>query len=593
MQTDNMAVLEETYDFSQDHETNEQYLSSRNHRATSQCLENYMKLQQQRENATFCDVSLQVQDEKFPAHKAVLAACSDYFTKMFTTDMKEKNEPVINIETVTPRAMKKILSGIYTGIVDLDEENIREVLHAASLMQLDFIINECESFMNQTLHHFNFYLFLDLAKLYSFDKLMSKINSYLLKNFDEICLKSDFLKLEMEKIKEILASDDLETAEESNIFRFIINWVGEDLEHRKQHFPQLFHYVRLQFIPIEYVVRTIRKNEFVNEVLECRDLIDDAFEYHVAPDVNTAQKHRKCYAPEPDSVMLLPYQQSYQAVYAVNTQNNETNDWQKCIFDGFAMPRKCAVASEYPLTVVCGGTNDEGTQTTNQVIRFDCTRWIKMPSLSEARCGGAAVFLNGRIIVFGGETIPVSRKATYKSGQINPNTSNFCKTIEKFDKIWETEQFPFKRSYFAAKAFDNEIYLIGGYTPSNALNVVDGLKAPCKTVVNTVIVYDPSENKWSEDGCLNEARANFGCAVLRNSTMFVTGGYNTNTSIESTEFRTMNQSNVWTLYTSMPYTYGCWSSACYIKNRLLVADLKYRICSKKTDKKKKLAKRKV
>ena len=566
-----MTIVEETCDFSQDHDTNEEFLINRNHRATSQCLENYTKLQQQRENAMFCDVSLQVQDEKFPAHKAVLAACSDYFTKMFTTDMKEKNEPVINIETVTPRAMKEILSGIYTGIVDLDEENIREVLHAASLMQLDYIINECKDYMSHKLHHSNCCLFLDLAKLYSFEELLLETNAYFLKKFDDVCLEPDFLKLEMEKIKEILASDDLETAKESNIFRFVINWVGEDLQNRKQDFPQLFQHVRLQFIPIEYVVSTIRKNEFVRKFHECRDLVDDAFEYHVAPNVNNAQKHRKCYAPKPDSVMLLPLHQPYQAVY--NTVGNEAKHWQKYIFDGFTIHEHCAVASKYPLTVLCGGINAGGTQTTNRVMRFDCLRWMEMSSLSEARCGAAAVFLDNKIIVFGGETIPVSRTAAYKGGQANPDASNFSQTLEKFDHKWETEKFPFTRSYFAAQVFDSKIYLIGGYTISDASEIVFGEQARCKKAVNTVIVFDPTENEWKEDGCMNEARANFGCAVIRKSTVIVVGGDNTSPSLISAEFRKIKSSKVWTMYRSTPCRSSHRISACYVNDKLFVANL--------------------
>ena len=33
---------------------------------------------------TLCDITLKVAGQEFPAHKIVLAACSDYFCAMFT-----------------------------------------------------------------------------------------------------------------------------------------------------------------------------------------------------------------------------------------------------------------------------------------------------------------------------------------------------------------------------------------------------------------------------------------------------------------------------------------------------------------------------
>ena len=38
-----------------------------------------------RKSNTLCDVILQVENQDFPAHRIVLAACSDYFCAMFTS----------------------------------------------------------------------------------------------------------------------------------------------------------------------------------------------------------------------------------------------------------------------------------------------------------------------------------------------------------------------------------------------------------------------------------------------------------------------------------------------------------------------------
>ena len=41
------------------------------------------KLNQQRLNNQFCDITLLIEGEEHRAHKAVLAACSDYFNELF------------------------------------------------------------------------------------------------------------------------------------------------------------------------------------------------------------------------------------------------------------------------------------------------------------------------------------------------------------------------------------------------------------------------------------------------------------------------------------------------------------------------------
>lgn len=46
-----------------------------------------------RKSNTLCDVTLRVEQKDFPAHRIVLAACSDYFCAMFTSEVCGESSP--------------------------------------------------------------------------------------------------------------------------------------------------------------------------------------------------------------------------------------------------------------------------------------------------------------------------------------------------------------------------------------------------------------------------------------------------------------------------------------------------------------------
>lgn len=47
-----------------------------------------------RKSNTLCDITLRVENTDFPAHRIVLAACSDYFCAMFTSEVTEESIPL-------------------------------------------------------------------------------------------------------------------------------------------------------------------------------------------------------------------------------------------------------------------------------------------------------------------------------------------------------------------------------------------------------------------------------------------------------------------------------------------------------------------
>ena len=528
-----------------------------------------LKLQKQSNDEEFSDITLQVEDETFNAHRSVLAAVSDYFRKMFTIDMKEKNNRVILIKTVTARAFKEILDSIYTNRIVLSEDNLTEILHAASMMQIKHVLNAATTYMQNRVSVSNCYFFKDLATLYSFEELLKIIHQFILRNTVEISNGDQFLELSLNDIEELLKSDDLTVDDEYEAFNILVKWINKDLEQRQQHFPQLFKHVRLQFIPIKQVVEEIATNELVRRFHECRNLIEEAFSFHMNPSAKTCQKYRKCFASQPESLLCLSSQKQKQKSY-----NLATKQW---VYLSFGIPKiirqDCAVATNHPITVVCGGIDSSdqfhSSSVSNQVMKFTGTHWMTLPSLNVARCGAAAVFQESQLYVFGGETIPISKDKTFKGSNANPSVFDFAKSFETLYGFWEQTDNDWQvRSYFSAQAINEKIYLIGGYKPtiSDASRYSSHL---CKTVCKDVVIYFPNENTWDTDEQLNVARASFGCAVHQSS-IYVVGGYGEDNSlVYSVEFK--NQYDVaWTLC-PLSIVNGGPMSACFVRNRMYIA----------------------
>ena len=84
-----------------------------------------------------CDVTLVVRDGEFKAHRKVLSEASPFFEKLLNSDMKECKEGVVRLEIFTDSLMRSTLEFIYTGNVQiLDEDEARDLIMLADYLLL-------------------------------------------------------------------------------------------------------------------------------------------------------------------------------------------------------------------------------------------------------------------------------------------------------------------------------------------------------------------------------------------------------------------------------------------------------------------------
>lgn len=103
------------------------------------------QLNQQRQLGLLCDCTFVVDGVDFKAHKAVLAACSEYF-KMLFVDQKD----VVHLDISNAAGLGQVLEFMYTAKLHLSPENVDDVLAVASFLQMQDIITACHTLKSLT-----------------------------------------------------------------------------------------------------------------------------------------------------------------------------------------------------------------------------------------------------------------------------------------------------------------------------------------------------------------------------------------------------------------------------------------------------------
>ncbi|XP_073169647.1 POZ-, AT hook-, and zinc finger-containing protein 1 isoform X4 [Lepidochelys kempii] len=131
-------------------------------------------LNQQRKNGgRFCDVLLRVGDESFPAHRAVLAACSEYFESVFSAQLGEgaggggaeggaegagggggggpaAGGRELEMHTISSKVFGDILDFAYTSRIVVRLESFPELMTAAKFLLMRSVIDICQEVIKQS-----------------------------------------------------------------------------------------------------------------------------------------------------------------------------------------------------------------------------------------------------------------------------------------------------------------------------------------------------------------------------------------------------------------------------------------------------------
>lgn len=138
-------------------------------------------------NRGSCDVTLQVKDKTFKAHKAVLMARSSIFSAMFEHETKENATGLVNIPDCDPETFHEFLEYVYCG--KLENVSFPSVLHLYTVSdKYDFqeLKSFCIQYLERCLTKENVCDILVLAENHDEAKLLSLARGLFFRNVAEI-----------------------------------------------------------------------------------------------------------------------------------------------------------------------------------------------------------------------------------------------------------------------------------------------------------------------------------------------------------------------------------------------------------------------
>lgn len=131
-------------------------------------------------------MTLKVKEKTFSAHKAILAARSPVFSAMFKNDMTEKKTGVVNIHDCDENAFANFLLFLYSGELDFASCNICHLYKISDKYDVLKLRLMCVDFMTKNLSVENFYEILILGDQFCESKLLTDVQCFFNKNFEDI-----------------------------------------------------------------------------------------------------------------------------------------------------------------------------------------------------------------------------------------------------------------------------------------------------------------------------------------------------------------------------------------------------------------------
>ena len=493
------------------------------------CMELAKRLNRLRRQDHLCDITLVTKDgREFKAHKNVLSAASPFFSKLHQSYMKENREGIVRFEEISGAVMEDVLGFIYTGSLEITQENSKNLIAAANFLVIPGLKKLSGRFLEQEMSESNCISTFYFADMYQCDELITNTRKFIHANFASVAEMDEFLNLETKEVERWISSDEISVAVEADVFQIILRWIEQNKSERKASFEQLFRHVRLAFLSRDFLLDVVT-NELVQENSDCFKVISKAINLPgFLTEENFPQSARKgletlaivacggtytfCYLPEKDEWKRLrdglternEYTQLINhrdQLYAFSS-HGEIERYDP-VFDRWSFRdhlkflRKVTNVRGEIYSIEFDTSSRKSTIKRFNVLR--CSWQTVLSSQEGCRTGSCVVASGNHLYVCGGRL-----------------EDDFVTKAERFDTVgkkWEEiASMQEARGHSLGVATEGKIFVAGG-------------REDWTSCLETCEIFNISTNEWQFIGSLKVPREG-GSMVCLKGTLYVLGGTN-------------------------------------------------------------------
>ena len=534
------------------------------------CVEMMKRLNIQRKQGHLCDITLITKDDQeFKAHRNILSAASPFFRKLLQSDMKENREGIVRFEEISGSAMEDVLEFIYTGTVEVTEENAEELVVATNYLLVPNL-KTISGLIQQQICELNCISAFYFAEKYDCEELLNDSKNFIHANFRSVADMNEFLSLEAKEVERWISSDEIVVETEADVFQIAQKWVEHNKGERKAAFEELLRHVGLVFVSRDYLLNVVT-NELVRDNAGCFTLVSDAIRQTTfSSDDDLPQSPRKgldtraivacegeyafCYLPQKDEWKRLPTcnrstkerWMNFPSTHMIRFRDqlfmfrslNRTERYDP-VFNGW---------SSFPFGIfkdevtVIGGelfsiyepfSFDLESTTSIEKFQVETCSWQELHSSSQYYRKDSCVIGSDNFLYLLGGTSPHTFQHVAKADR-------FDITEKKWEEITDMQQ---ARGGAFGVASQEKIFVAGGADEEG-------------TVLKTCEVYNVSTNEWQLIANLNFYRTH-GSMVCLGGTLYVLGGFDQTKKNPEHSVECYDKQGKWIVKTTIPVKEDC------------------------------------